>query len=162
MAEKLLPVYASLHLETASRIILEVLRLRAQHDLLPLAVAVLDAGGNLVSFAREDGCGIIRFDIAFGKAFGALGMGMSTRQIRDRLANRPSFQSALAAASGGRFIPTPGGVLIVSLAGQVIGAVGISGDASDKDEFCAIEAIKTCGLTAEPTEPAPEWNSAGL
>jgi glc operon protein GlcG len=162
MAEQLVPVYTSIGFETATRIITEALRLRAQHKLLPLAVAVLDAGGNLVSFAREDGCGIMRFDIAFGKAFGALGMGMSTRQIRDRLATRPSFQSALASASGGRFIPTPGGVLIVNAVGQAVGAVGISGDASDKDEFCAIEAIKSCGLRAEPMEPAPDWNSAGL
>ena len=87
---------------------------------------------------------------------------MATRQIRDRLANRPSFQSALAAASGGRFIPTPGGVLIVGAEGQAIGAVGISGDASDKDEFCAIEAIRAAGLTPEPPEPAADWNEAGL
>ena len=162
MAEQLVPVQASIGFDTASRLITEVHRLRKQHQLLPLAVVVLDAGGHLVSFAREDGCGIMRFDIAFGKAFGALGMGMSSRQIRDRLAGRPTFQSALAAASGGRFIPTPGGVLIVSAAGQAVGAVGISGDASDKDEFCAIEAIKLCGLSAEPMEPAPNWSGAGL
>ena len=139
-----------------------MLRLRAAHALLPLAVAVLDAGGNLVSFRREDGCGVLRFDIALGKAWGALGMGMATRQIRDRLANRANFQSALAAASDGRFIPTPGGVLILNAQHQAIGAVGISGDASDKDEFCAIEAIRAAGLTPEPPAPAPEWNSAGL
>jgi glc operon protein GlcG len=91
-----------------------------------------------------------------------LGMGMSTRQIRDRLAERPSFQAALAAASGGRFIPTPGGVLIVNDQRQAIGAVGISGDASDKDEFCAIEAIRAAGLTPEPLAPAANWQGAGL
>lgn len=162
MAEHLIPVASSLDLDIASRITDEALRLRLLHGLLPLAVAVLDAGGNLVSFRREDGCGVMRFDIALGKAFGALGMGMSTRQIRDRLANRPSFQSALAAASGGRFIPTPGGVLIVNGAGQAIGSVGISGDASDKDEYCAIEAIKASGLRPEPPEPSPDWQAAGL
>jgi glc operon protein GlcG len=162
MAEQLVPVHASIGFDIASRIIIEAIALRQQHHLLPLAIAVLDAGGNLVSFAREDGCGIMRFDIAFGKAFGALGMGMSTRQIRDRLAGRPTFQAALAAASSGRFIPTPGGVLIVSAAGQAVGAVGISGDASDKDEFCAIQAVKSCGFSAEPMEPAADWNSAGL
>ena len=127
---------------------------------------MLDAGGNLVSFRREDGCGVLRFDIALGKAWGALGMGMATRQIRDRLANRPTFQGALAAASGGRFIPTPGGVLILNAQHIAIGAVGISGDASDKDEFCAIEAWPSsppaCCLsppkrrptgTAQPSDP---------
>jgi glc operon protein GlcG len=89
-------------------------------------------------------------------------MGMATRQIRDRLANRPTFQAALAAVPGGRFIPTPGGVLIVNPQGQAIGAVGISGNAADKDEFCAIEAIRAAGLTPEPPAPATSWNEAGL
>ena len=162
MAEHLIPVHSSLGLDLATRITDEALRLRAVHGLLPLAVAVLDAGGQVVSFRREDGCGVLRFDIALGKAWGALGMGMATRQIRDRLANRPSFQAALAAASGGRFIPTPGGVLVVDAHGQAIGAVGISGDASDKDEFCAIEAIRATGCVPEPPQPAPDWNEAGL
>lgn len=162
MAERLIPIHSSLDLATATRITDEALRLRQQHGLLPLAVAVLDAGGQTVSFRREDGCGVLRHDIANGKAWGALGMGMATRQIRDRLANRPTFQAALAAASGGRFIPTPGGVLIVNAQGQAIGAVGISGDASDKDEFCAIEAIRASGLLPEPAEPAADWNAAGL
>jgi uncharacterized protein GlcG (DUF336 family) len=105
---------------------------------------------------------VLRFDIAFGKAWASLGMGMATRQIRDRLATRPNFQSALAAASDGRFIPTPGGVLILNNEHVAIGAVGISGDASEKDEFCAIEAIRAAGLQPEPAEPAPDWNAAGL
>ena len=162
MAERLIPIHSSLGLATATRITDEALRLRQQHGLLPLAVSVLDAGGNIVSFRREDGCGVLRHDIAHGKAWGALGMGMATRQIRDRLSNRPTFQAALAAAAGGRFIPTPGGVLIVDTHGQAIGAVGISGDASDKDEFCAIEAIRAAGLTPEPPEAAANWNDAGL
>ena len=122
---------------------------------------MLDAGGNLVSFRREDGCGVMRYDIAFGKAWAALGMGMSTRQIRDRLASRPSFQSALAAVSDGRFIPTPGGVLILDADNRAIGAIGISGDASDKDEFCAVEAIKAASLKPEPPQPAPDWTARG-
>lgn len=162
MAEHLIPIHSSLDLALASRITDEALKLRRQHKLLPLAIVLLDAGGNLVSFRRENGCGVLRYDIALGKAWGALGMGMATRQIRDRLANRPTFQNALAAASDGRFIPTPGGVLILDPQHIAIGAVGISGDASDKDEFCAIEAIKTSGMTPEPPEPSPDWNSAGL
>lgn len=162
MAEHLIPIFSSLGLAVATRLTDEALRLREQHGLLPLAVAVLDADGQTVSFRREDGCGVLRQDIAIGKAWGALGMGMATRQIRDRLASRPSFQAALSAASQGRFIPTPGGVLILNAQGQAIGAVGISGDASDKDEFCAIEAILAAGLTPEPPAPAANWNEAGL
>ncbi|MFN0162905.1 MAG: GlcG/HbpS family heme-binding protein [Burkholderiales bacterium] len=162
MAEKLIAVHSSLSLDLATRITDEALRLRRQHDLLPLAVMVLDAGGNVVSFRREDGCGVLRHDIAMGKAWAALGMGMATRQIRDRLANRPTFQAALAAAAQGRFIPTPGGVLVVDPQGQAIGAVGISGDASDKDEFCAIGAIRAAGFIPEPPEPADTWREHTL
>ena len=162
MAERLIPVHSSLALDTATAITDEALRLRREHGLLPLAVTVLDAGGNVVSFRREDGCGVLRHDIALGKAWAALGMGMATRQIRDRLADRPAFQAALAAAADGRFVATPGGVLIVDLQGLAIGAVGISGDASDKDEFCAVEAIRAAGLTPEPPAPSPGWQGSGL
>lgn len=162
MAEQLKSVASSLTLGLAATIVDAAIAARQREGLLPLAVAVLDAGGNLVAFKREDGSGVMRFDIAFGKAHGALGMGMSSRLIRDRLKERPAFQSALAAASGGRFIPVPGGVLILDGAGNAIGAVGISGDASDKDEYCAITAVHEAGCASEPAAPHPEWRAAGL
>jgi len=162
MAGPLSDVHASLALDAAAKIVDAAIALRRKEGVLPLAVAVLDAGGNLVAFKREDGSGVLRYDIAFGKARAALGMGMSTRLIRDRLGSRVAFQAALAAASDGRFIPVPGGVLILDKTGTAIGAVGISGDASDKDEYCAIEAIRAAGFASEPAEPNPEWRSAGL
>ncbi len=162
MSERLRPLHSSLTLELAAAIVDRALVIRQREGLLPLAVAVLDAGAQLVAFKREDGSGVMRFDIAFGKAHGALGMGMSSRLIRDRLAARPAFQSALAAASGGRFIPVPGGVLILDAGGTAIGAVGISGDASDKDEYCAIQAVHDAGCNSEPAAPNPDWRGAGL
>lgn len=162
MAGLLTDVHSSLALEAAAKIIDTAIALRRKEGVMPLAVAVLDAGGNLVAFQREDGSGVLRFDIAFGKARAALSMGMSTRLIRDRLGSRVAFQAALAAASEGRFIPVPGGVLILDKSGAAIGAVGISGDASDKDEYCAIEAVHAAGYASEPAEPNPEWRSAGL
>jgi uncharacterized protein GlcG (DUF336 family) len=162
MAEQLKSVASSLTLELAATIVDGAIAARKREGLLPLAVAVLDGGGNLVAFKREDGSGVMRFDIAFGKAHGALGMGMSSRLIRDRLKERPAFQGALAAASGGRFIPVPGGVLILDGAGNAIGAVGISGDASDKDEYCAITAVHEAGCASEPAAPHPDWRTAGL
>ena len=162
MPEHLHPVHSSLTLEAAARMVDAAIATRRREGLLPLAVAVLDAGAHLVAFKREDGCGVMRFDIALGKAHGALGMGMSSRLIRDRLAQRPAFQGALAAASGGRFIPVPGGVLILDSNGAAIGAVGISGDASDKDEYCAIQAVQEAGLASEPSAPDPDWRAAGL
>jgi len=156
------PVASSLTLEQASRIADAAIAAGRQEGLLPLTVAVVDSGGNLVAFKRDDGCGPIRFDIAFGKAWGALGMGMPGRSIRDRLSQRVAFQAALAAASDGRFIPVPGGVLILDAKGVAIGAVGISGDASDKDEYCAIAAIHAAGLASDPAAPAANWREAGL
>ena len=162
MTEKLRSVHTSLPLDRAALIVDTVLALRVKEGLLPLAVAVIDSGGNLVAFKREDGCGVLRYDIALGKAWAALGMGMPTRLIRDRLHGRPAFLGALAAASDGRFIPAPGGVLVLDAAGSAIGAVGISGDASDKDEYCAIQAIKAAGLGSDPAAPNPQWREAGL
>lgn len=162
MAEHLIGVYSSLRLDMAENLIHQVIDCRKRYQLLPLAVAILDSGGHLVAFMREDGCGILRSDIAIGKAWGSLGMGMATRQIRDRLSDRPTFQAALAAASSGRFIPTPGGVLILNNERIAIGAIGISGDASDRDEFCAIEAVRALGLIPEPPEPDQDWASNKL
>jgi glc operon protein GlcG len=162
VSELLRAVHSSLPLSAAAHIVDEAIALRRKENILPLAVAVLDAGGNLVAFKREDGCGVLRFDVAFGKAWAALGMGMATRLIRDRMASRPAFQSALATAADGRFIPVPGGVLILDAGGCAIGAVGISGDASDRDEYCAIEAIKAAGFASDPAEPNPNWREAGL
>ncbi|WP_409439140.1 GlcG/HbpS family heme-binding protein [Psychromonas sp. GE-S-Ul-11] len=152
----------SLPLKDAVAIIDNAIEIGHQHGLLPLTVVVLDVGGNIIAIKREDGCGIMRVDIAAGKAWGALGMGISSREIRDRLADRPSFQAALASTSQGRFVPVPGGVLICNEETEVIGAVGISGDASDKDEYCAIAAINTTKYLSHPEKPNDKWQNAGL
>jgi len=152
----------SFPLAKASLIVDEALRLGRAEDLLPLTVVALDAGGKIVAVKCEDGSGIMRFDVAFGKAWGALGMGISSRLIRDRLANRPTFQAALATASDGRLIPVPGGVLVRDAEDITIGAIGISGDTSDKDEYCAIAAIRFAGLFSEPAEPDPDWRGSSL
>jgi uncharacterized protein GlcG (DUF336 family) len=149
-----------LPLAAASRIVERALEAGRAAGMAPLTVAVLDAGGHLKALAREDGSGILRPEIATGKAWAALGMGESSRALGARLRQAVTFQAALAAASGGRFVAVPGGVLIRDRAGEVIGAVGISGDTSDKDEYCAIEGIRAAGLTPEPAEPDPEPRGA--
>ncbi len=108
-------------LAVAEQIVDSALKAGADAGLLPLTVAVLDVGGHIVLLKRQDGSGNLRADIAIGKAAGALGMGISSRTIRDRLKDRPAFQSAIAAASDGRFIPVPGGVLALNDKGEVIG-----------------------------------------
>jgi len=162
MDRPLRDVASSLTLDSASTIVDGALEAARAENLLPLAVAVLDSGGHLVAFKREDGCGLLRVEIAQGKARGALGMGISSRTIAQRLSNRPNFITAVVAASGGEFVPVPGGVLILDTRGLAIGAVGISGDTSDKDEYCAIQGVRSAGLASDPAEPNPEWKASGL
>ena len=139
-----------LTLDQASTIVDVALKKGRETGCAPLSVAVLDAGGHLVAFKREDKSGILRFDIAFGKAWGALGMGFGSRTLFERANNTPQFFTMLAAASGGRIVSNPGGVLIRDGSGDIIGAVGISGDTSEKDEACAIAGIEAAGLKADP------------
>jgi uncharacterized protein GlcG (DUF336 family) len=114
----------------------------------PLTVAVLDAGGCLVSFKREDGSSLLRPEIAQAKAWGALGMGIGSRAIAQRASVAPAFVAAVNALAGGRLIPVPGGVLIRS-GSVIIGAVGITGATSDQDEECAVAGIEAAGFTAD-------------
>ncbi len=135
-------------LSTASTIVDAALKKGRSQGFMPLSVAVLDPGGHLVAFKREDKSGILRFDIAFGKAWGALGMGFGSRERFNRTQANPAFMAALTAVSAGRLVPVPSGVLILS-GGDVIGAVGVSGDNSDNDEICALAGIEAAGLQAK-------------
>lgn len=120
-------------------------------ELQPIVVAVLDAGGHLVAYQREDGAGIARFDIAFGKAWGSIGMGFGSRQLFERVSKGAgAFVQAAGMATGGNMIPSPGGILILDDAQHVIGAVGISGDAGENDETCGLDALAKIGLKAQP------------
>ena len=137
----------TLPLASAATIIDRALAVGEAEGMNPLTVVVLDAGGHMVAMKRADGSGILRVEVAFGKAYAALGMGANTRGLNLGLADRPAFQGQLAAASGGRFIAVPGGVLVREAGGDVaIGSVGVSGDTSDRDEHCAVEGIKAAGL----------------
>ncbi len=116
----------------------------------PLTVVVLDAGGHVVAIKREDHSGILRVEIATGKAYGALGFGFGSRELFERSQKQPVFMSGLPAVAHGKFVPVPSGVLIRNADNRVIGAVGISGDTSDNDEMAALAGIAAAGLTAQP------------
>src|SRR5437588_7394015 len=138
------------NLAQAATIVDIALRKGRELDCAPLTVAVLDSGGHLVAFKREDKSGLLRFDIAFGKAWGALGMGFGGRTLAGRAPKSQLFFTMLAAASGGRFVPVIGGILVRDAAGDVVGAVGISGDTSENDEICGLAGIEAAGLKADP------------
>ncbi len=139
-----------LTLAQASTIVDIALATARDMELVPMTVAVLDAGGHLVAFKREDRSGILRYDIAYGKAWGALGMGFGTRELAERAGKQPAFIGALAAVTEGRMVPSPGGVLIADAGGEIVGAIGISGDTGDNDEVCALAGVKAAGFTPIP------------
>ena len=143
----------SVSLAQASTIVDTALAKGRELELHPLTVVVLDAGGHLVAMKREDRSGILRTQIATGKAWGPLGMGFGGREFARRAASGGGlFLTALMEASEGRVVPAPGGVLIRDAAGDIIGAVGISGDTSDKDEMCAVAGIEAAGLRPDTGE----------
>ncbi|MNF66071.1 hypothetical protein D3C85_1085160 [compost metagenome] len=115
----------------------------------PLTVALLDAGGHLISLQREDGASLLRPQIAIAKAWGALALGKGSRAIAADAQQRPAFIGAVNNLADGRLVPAPGGVLIRDERGEVIGAIGITGDTSDIDEQCAISAVEAVGLKAD-------------
>ena len=136
-----------LTLEQANNIIKASFFEGHQLSLQPLSIVVLDAGGHLIAFQRQDNSAILRFDIAFAKAYGALGMGVGSRGLAKKATETPAFIHGAICASKGRLIPAPGGVLILNNEKEcIIGAVGVSGDTSDNDERTAIFGIKSIGL----------------
>ena len=139
----------TLTLATAQAIVDGALADARTRSARPLAVIVLDAGARPIAFAREDGASLFRFDIARAKAIGALGMGDDTRAIAERAKGNPVFYQSVTAVVGGEIAFSPGGVLVRSASGEVIGAVGISGDTGDCDEECAIAGLHAAGLRPE-------------
>ncbi|MGB7286614.1 MAG: heme-binding protein [Salaquimonas sp.] len=117
--------------------------------LKPLGVCVYDAGGNLKAFQLQDGASIGRFAFASGKARGALATGTGSRWLNNQAADRPHFLAGVNSVIEGGVVPVPGGVLARNKKGEIVAAVGISGDLSDKDEACAVAGIEICGFSAD-------------
>ena len=138
-----------MNLSIAQSILAGALALARQRNMKPLAVAVLDARGAVRAAASEEGTRWHRLDVAVGKAYGGIALGMSSRKIMERAENQAYFVAAMSHITGGRMVPVPGGVLIRDAAGALIGAVGISGDTSDNDEACCCAGIAAAGLIAE-------------
>lgn len=117
--------------------------------LKPLAVVVLDAGGHVLAFEREDKAPPGRFAIAQGKAYGAVMLGMAGRAQMARAEAQSYFMAAINGAFGGKTVPVPGGILVRDAEGAVIGAVGVTGDTSDNDAEAGLAGIAAAGLTGE-------------
>lgn len=133
-------------LDQANKLIATAFEKAREMGLKPLSVAVLDAGGHLIAFQRQDGASTLRLQIACGKAGGALALGVSSRAIADMAAERPAFVGSLGPISPHGVVPAAGGVIVVGEDGHTIGAVGVTGDTSDNDEICAMAGISAAGL----------------
>lgn len=136
-------------LDHADTIIAAAFAKSRELKLKPLSVAVLDAGGHLIAFRRQDNASTLRPQIAIGKAAGALALGVSSRAIGAMAAERPAFIASLGTISPHGVIPAAGGVIVVDAEGRAIGAVGVTGDTSDHDEECALAGIAAAGLRAQ-------------
>jgi len=118
----------------------------AELKLKPLTVTIHDPGGHLIACQRQDGASNMRVKLAGGKASGALALGVSSRTIGDMAVDRPHFIASVDMMSEGGMVPAAGGVIVCDAGGQVIGAIGVTGDTSDNDEACALAAIESQGL----------------
>jgi uncharacterized protein GlcG (DUF336 family) len=143
-----------LSLQVADVIVEKALEKGREMGFAPLTVVVLDAGGQVKVVKREDESSLLRHQIATGKAWGVLGMGFGGRELARRAAKMPIFFSALSDMSGGRMVPVPGGVLIRSQSGEILGSVGISGDSSENDEICAVHGVRSAGLVPDTGDSA--------
>ena len=140
----------SVSLDEARTIIAAAVAKAAELKLKPLGVVVLDMAGHLKAFERQDGASFMRYDVALGKAYGAVALGLGSRALFKRAQEQAYFVNAVNTLADGKLVPVPGGVLIRDGNGSVVGAVGISGDTSDQDEACAIAGIEAAGLAADP------------
>ncbi len=139
----------TVNLAQADQIITAALAHGRAAGMKPLTVVVLDSGGHVVALKREDNSSLMRPQIATGKAWGTLALGIGCRDIAKRAAVAPAFIGALSDMSGGKVVPVPGGVLIKDGTGTILGAVGVTGDLSENDEACAIAGIQNVGLMAD-------------
>ena len=137
-----------LTLSQANQIIAAALAKSKQAGYKPMGVAVLDDAGNLKAFAREDGASMFRFEVAQAKAWGAVGMGVSSRVLGQRAKDNPNFFVSLAATAGGKFLPQTGAVLITDASGNLFGAVGASGGTGDEDEAICMAGVAAAGLVS--------------
>jgi uncharacterized protein GlcG (DUF336 family) len=133
----------------ANRIIQAILARGAELQCRPLSVIIVEPGCKVKAFQKEDGCSMMRFEMAFGKAYAALALGRSSRLVRVRNEERPAFMRYLIAASDDQLFPEGGGMQIRDAGGEVIGAVGVTGDTEDRDEELAVHGIHVAGLKTD-------------
>lgn len=136
-------------LEQSNRIIEAIFARGHELGCRPLSVVVVEPGSKVKAFQKEDGSAMMRFEMAYGKAYAALALGRSSSLVRVRTEERPLFMQYLIRASDDQIFPEGGGMLIRDKDGEVIGAVGVTGDTQERDEELAAHGIHAAGLETD-------------
>lgn len=140
---------AGISIQKAQRIIAAGFEKARAEGFRPMAVIVLDAGGHPVAFGREDGASPGRFGMAQGKAYGTAMLGLGGRRQAELAEVFPALMGAANGVFSGAFVPAPGGVVVKSPEGEILGAVGVSGGMPEEDAAVAIAGIEAVDLVAD-------------
>jgi uncharacterized protein GlcG (DUF336 family) len=146
----------AISLDQSIQIISATFAAAAERKLRPLSAIVLDAGGRVKAFHKQDGCSLLRFEIAYGKAYAALSLGRSSRLVLQKSREKPVFMENLQSLADGPMFLEGGGQLIRDGAGEVIGAIGVTGDVNEMDDLCAVEGIRAAGFKSDYDFEDPE------
>jgi len=136
-------------LSQSEKIIDAILARARQLKCRPISVVVVEHGAVVKAFKKEDGSAMMRFEMALGKAHAALAMGRSSSLVRLRTEERPLFMDFLFKASQDRIFAEGGGMLIRDANGELLGAVGVTGDTQERDEELAAHGIRAAGLKTD-------------
>ena len=115
----------------------------------PLSVVIVEPGAKVKAFQKEDGSAMLRFEMAMGKAYAALALGRASSLVRVRTEQRPLFMDFLFKASQDKIFAEGGGMLIRAADGELLGAVGVTGDTQEQDEALAAHGIRAAGLKTD-------------
>ena len=144
-------------LDEALKLIAGTFEEAAKRRLRPLTAVVLDAGGHVKAALKQDGCSMLRFEICRGKAYGALALGRASRMVLQKAREKPIFMANLQALASGPMFLEGGGQLIRDAdSGEVVGAVGVTGDVNEMDDIAAVAGIHAAGFKSDYdfTDPA--------
>jgi uncharacterized protein GlcG (DUF336 family) len=136
-------------LAQANRIIEAIFARGRELKCRPLSVIVVEPGAKIKAFQKADDSAMMRFEMAYGKAYAALALGRSSSLVRMRTEERPLFMQYLMRASDEQIFPEGGGMLIRDKDGELLGAVGVTGDTQERDEELAAHGIRAAGLKTD-------------
>jgi uncharacterized protein GlcG (DUF336 family) len=138
-----------LSLDEANTIITAAFGCARKRKCRPMSAIVLDSGGRVKAFQKQDGASMLRFEICYGKAYGALALGRPSKLVLQKAREKPLFMESLARLADHPLFLEGGGQLIRDKSGELLGAVGVTGDANELDDICAVAGIHAAGLCAD-------------